>query len=346
MQLIDRYIHEVGRHLPRKNRNDIQAELRSLLIDTLEDRTSGEPTEKDITAVLEEFGPPKKVAASYFPEGQYLIGPTLFPVFKLVVVIAIASVIGAQLLSVGISVIFSDGTINLIEFVHGILTSIPIVLGSVVIAFIILQWFDLKADIPDDTWHPRDLPEISDFESVKRWERIMGIVGGVFILGLLAFYPNRIGIVSSPGGDFFDNPIIAQYLGLISLALILNIALDIYLLWQMRWQNITRLAKVALDIFSIIILVLLVQGHTAWLVDHDASWLFFSNLGGLSKGLAGTQVIGMQLFRMAFGIALIVTIIEVVVMGFRFIRANMLGGYKAISVPLGKTGNTQSGNDS
>jgi len=29
MSLIDRYVYEVGRRLPRKNRSDIQAELRS-----------------------------------------------------------------------------------------------------------------------------------------------------------------------------------------------------------------------------------------------------------------------------------------------------------------------------
>ena len=36
MELIDRYIYEVGRHLPRKNRGDIQAELLSLLMDSLD----------------------------------------------------------------------------------------------------------------------------------------------------------------------------------------------------------------------------------------------------------------------------------------------------------------------
>ena len=38
MELIDRYVQEVGRHLPRKNRSDIQAELQSTLVDTLEAR--------------------------------------------------------------------------------------------------------------------------------------------------------------------------------------------------------------------------------------------------------------------------------------------------------------------
>ena len=48
MNLIDRYVNEVGRHLPRKNRSDIQAELRSLLMDALEDRAGLEPTEPEI----------------------------------------------------------------------------------------------------------------------------------------------------------------------------------------------------------------------------------------------------------------------------------------------------------
>ena len=76
MELIDRYVYDVGRYLPRKNRADIQAELRSLLMDTLESRVKGEPSEEDVVALLKEFGPPEKVAASYWPEGQYLIGPT------------------------------------------------------------------------------------------------------------------------------------------------------------------------------------------------------------------------------------------------------------------------------
>ena len=35
MKLIDRYIAEVGRHLPRKQRADIEAEIRSTLEDIL-----------------------------------------------------------------------------------------------------------------------------------------------------------------------------------------------------------------------------------------------------------------------------------------------------------------------
>ncbi len=41
MNLIDRYIAEVGKHLPRKNRADIEAEIRSTLEDMLDERKQG-----------------------------------------------------------------------------------------------------------------------------------------------------------------------------------------------------------------------------------------------------------------------------------------------------------------
>ena len=56
MNLLDRYIHEVGRHLPRKNRSDIQAELRSSFVDTLEDRFGQDASEEQTSELLKEFG--------------------------------------------------------------------------------------------------------------------------------------------------------------------------------------------------------------------------------------------------------------------------------------------------
>jgi hypothetical protein len=39
MNLLDRYVAEVGKHLPRGTRTDIEAELRSTLQDMREDRS-------------------------------------------------------------------------------------------------------------------------------------------------------------------------------------------------------------------------------------------------------------------------------------------------------------------
>ena len=49
MNLLDKYMVQVGKHLPRKNRLDLQAEIRSTIEDMLEDRgqQSGKPVDDD-----------------------------------------------------------------------------------------------------------------------------------------------------------------------------------------------------------------------------------------------------------------------------------------------------------
>ncbi|HSQ18530.1 MAG TPA: hypothetical protein VLM83_12575, partial [Anaerolineales bacterium] len=76
MELVTRYVSEVGRQLPEKTRADLEKEIRSLIEAALDDRAqkTGRPVDEDmIVEVLKEFGPPEKMAASYLPE-RYLIG--------------------------------------------------------------------------------------------------------------------------------------------------------------------------------------------------------------------------------------------------------------------------------
>ena len=90
-ELIERYVHEVGQNLPRKMRADIELELSSLVHDALEERAADagkEPNIKMAADVLREMGKPETMAAQYRPE-QYLIGPQLFPIYKVVLTIVL-----------------------------------------------------------------------------------------------------------------------------------------------------------------------------------------------------------------------------------------------------------------
>ena len=63
MNMIDQYIFEVGENLPEKLRADLEKEIRSLIEDTLEERsrTYSRAIDDDMIAeVLKEFGPPAK----------------------------------------------------------------------------------------------------------------------------------------------------------------------------------------------------------------------------------------------------------------------------------------------
>jgi hypothetical protein len=83
MELLDRYLQAVKRHLPWQRQDDIIAELRANLESQLEDKEAelGRPLNTgEMEAWLKQMGPPMQVAARYQPQ-QYLIGPAVFPTY-------------------------------------------------------------------------------------------------------------------------------------------------------------------------------------------------------------------------------------------------------------------------
>ena len=298
-----------------------------MLVDTLEGRSesgvedAGKNNEEAVAALLKEFGPPQKVAASYAPQGQYLVGPELYPLFRMIAGIALAAVIGAQLLALGIGVWVGDQSIQPWETLVGLLNSIPATLGSLVIVFAILQWLDVHPEVEAEPWDPSSLPEIDEFEEVKRGERIFGIAAGSVLLAILAIFPEKIGVWRFPEGEFLANPVILQYLGWISLSLLAGIGLDIYLLWQGRWTIASRFARLAVNLLSITVLALLLQGHNTWLAQHGAGDIFSSLQESVENVNSNWLLIGMQAFRLAFGIALVVTCLETAGQIYRLLRS-------------------------
>jgi hypothetical protein len=193
----------------------------------------------------------------------------------------------------------------------------------VVIVFLILQHFGVNPKLEDGEWDPRTLPQLNDEEQVKKGERIFGIAFGSLVLALLAAFPDKIGIYLFPGGTFYPNPVLAQYIGLIALSLLASIGMDIYLLWQGRWTLGSRIARIAVNLLSIGVLIVLLQGHTAWLSAHGSTG-FFQSIEKLGSDVAGNfELVGMEAFRLAFAVALIVTIIETCLLLYRLIRRSL-----------------------
>jgi len=203
-----------------------------------------------------------------------LVGPELYPFFRMVAGIVLAAVLGAQLLAVGVGLWMGEETFRFWEVFGQLVMSVPMALGWIIIVFMILQKRGVHPQIDEETWDPKSLPVVEEEEEVKKGERIFGIAAGSVILALLAAFSDRIGIFIFPGGTFYPNPVLQQMVPWISLSLLATIALDIYLLWQGRWTLGSRIARVAVNLISITVLVLLVQGHTAWLTAHGANGFF------------------------------------------------------------------------
>jgi len=100
--VMDAYITDVARRLPRKQRNDVAFELRALLHEELQaqaEATGRQPDTAMAVTLVQRFGSPSAVAARYQPT-LTVIDPTDGPAFVRATVIGLAVIWGAGLLPV------------------------------------------------------------------------------------------------------------------------------------------------------------------------------------------------------------------------------------------------------
>jgi hypothetical protein len=94
--LTDRYVYATLRHLPARQRPEIERELRASIADATDDRVAAgtDPGEAE-RAVIAELGDPARLAAGYADRPLYLIGPTLFLDYIRLVTLLVAVVFPA-----------------------------------------------------------------------------------------------------------------------------------------------------------------------------------------------------------------------------------------------------------
>lgn len=331
MELINRYVYQVGRRLPRKVRGDVEAELRSLLIDALEERAGssteaeGVFSETDQITVLNEFGPPAEMAEQYQPQPRYIVGPKMYDIYLIV----IAAIAGAGLLAAIVTSVVSgffdtSGAVDTLELIgqaFSLFFNIFISgVGSVTLVFAILERLvpEVEIKLDDEEWDPRKLPEIEEQEQLKPVGLIAQIAFMVFLLIVFIFFSDRInfGAYYDDGWHVIPSILSAEfftlYLPLLEVRWGLTILLNLVLLRQMRWQFTTSLAAFLLDVFDIYILARLLSGPSV--IDLSVLHSIFPVLDDVPMPPIDGSL------RLAFAVALIVTIVMTVIKGYRLVR--------------------------
>jgi hypothetical protein len=323
MDLIERYIYAIGKHLPSNKKADIQSELRSILSDNVESRFGANPTEEQVVTLLKEFGAPESVAASYWPEGQYLIGPRLYPLFRFSAGVALTVFAIVQLVLLGIAVIFNQEALPGIDFIGNLFSSLMVAFGIIVLVFAVLQHFDVRPSLDEKEWNPRDLPAVEPSTEIKRGEIIAGLVFELIFAAILITLPSQLNAVLYQGSEnFVLNPPLQAYIPWIIFSLLLGIGLDVILLWRGRWETGTRFAKIAIDLIGLGLLILMITSHTQWLAEHGVNE-FFEAFSGLAAGIPSqetVQILVVNGFRIGLIVAAIVTIIELGKQVFDLVR--------------------------
>jgi len=281
MNLINTYLYEVGRRLPRKNRSDIEAEIRSALQDLLDDlsKETGKPVDDEmILDVLKNYGDPDKVASSYQGD-RYLIGPRLYPVFLKVLriifpFIAILAGFGA-IFSASVNAPSVDNISALyLSVLVGVAVTAISALGYLVLIFAAIEWYlryqgsssYTNGVLSTKEWDPRSLTRISPPNQVKLFDTILEIVASFAAILIFNLYPQVFSLGSSANGGWYIGtgswgsiPLLSQsffkYVPYLTVVWIMAIILNIILLRMGTWSTLARIASIGLKAVGIFIAV-------------------------------------------------------------------------------------------
>lgn len=278
MDLIDRYVHEVGQHLPARMREDVQAELRSLLTESLEEqaRTAGRAPDASLAAdVLRTFGAPREVAARYAPEPQYLIGPRLFPVYVKAVKILVGVLVGVFLVLIAVGLFTRQGDLPVAStFVRvggGFLPSLLFNLGLLTLIFAVVERVQHQREAVTQAFDPAKLPPLDDPDRISYFGRVFFLWMTAAVAVLFNFYPQWVGIVVIHNADVrvirLLQPEFGQYLPFLNTVWALTFLLTLVVLRHGRWRLATRWAEFGLEVCSAAILVAIVTGPPVFTYD-------------------------------------------------------------------------------
>ena len=259
-EFVERYVHQVGAYLPRKERADIEAELRSQIQDQLDDRYQDTPTQAEVEAVLAELGEPRLMAASYQPD-RYLVGPKLYPMLMLVLRY------GWLILPTIIVFLSAFNWINatepppltdvVLETLLSIVQTVFGFSGVVVLMFAILErtgWDIDPSRMKNGKFDPTSLPKVDDPRTVDRAEAAGGIAFGTIVMLVIIYFVYVGGLtlrfnLSDPG-DVIPFP--TSW----AIALIVSgfsmIIIHIIVLQRNRWSLFLWVLETVLEVFGMI----------------------------------------------------------------------------------------------
>ena len=269
MELLDRYLQAVRFWLPRKQQEDIIAELGDDLRSQIEERESalGRPLNEDeLVAILQQAGNPLWVASRYQKQ-QALIGPVLFPLYSFVLKIVALGYLVPWFLAWIVLTLFvpSHPAVNpalaLIGRWGSLWTTTIIIFGSVTLAFAILERVQ-SAMRALQQWDPRKLPRLRPKDRVSRVESVFGLVFSVVYIAWWLSLPHYGALIFGPIAGFLSlNPALRTwYLPLLASPTIIAVQQCVNIL-RPQWTWFRAAAMFLSDSIALFIFVALAKFH-------------------------------------------------------------------------------------
>jgi hypothetical protein len=271
-ELLHRYLHAVGFWLPRKQKQDIIAELSEDLHSQIEEKEAElgrKLSECDLEAMLKQRGRPVLVANHYLPQ-QYLIGPMLFPIYRFVLVIVTTFYLATWIVVALGLMIFNSA--YRAEHVHGgwmkgvfslwvaFWPAALFALGVITLVFAVLERVNAKSRFLEE-WEPSELPAVRDPNQIPRSSSVVELTMlTAFCVWWIGYMSSPI-VINRPDVRIVLSPVWQYFFwgfGLIALA---NIPISAVNLIRPYWTIVRASLRLVTDLAGSVMICLLLKAH-------------------------------------------------------------------------------------
>ena len=323
MELIDRYLQAVKGTLPRKQQDDVVRELNDEILSRVEEKenTLGRPlTEDEQVALLKQLGHPMLVASRYRTQ-RYLINPTIFAIYWMVLRIILAVVFVAMAIAAVSVAATGQGLGQALRIILRYPLAALSAFAWVTTVFVILDIVQVKFNF-FSKWDPRTLPKLSKTKPRQSMlEAVVGLMlGAIFgvwwLVGLKhQFWIFGPGIVALHFGPVWQT-IYPLFVVLVVLSIIRS-SIDVARPGWERGRTWVRLIFRALNLLVLYFL-------------YNATDLFVqgsANVPNLSEAIKGINTA----MHIAVAVVAIITVVQMGQDVYRLIRDRFDDGERAVA---------------
>ena len=204
MKLLEQYLVVVGNHLPLRGKKDILKELRTLLLDEIEEKFGMNPSEEDLGNALKQFGSPREVARRYKGETQIIASNLEDAYFFILKVMAFGISIGFTVTLIinmlGNSFTDLSPIKILFDFLLKTVTAIISGTGALTLVFIGLSRFPCinAKDLDFEEWTPAELKGVElDNPLPSRIECLFTVLANILLVVFANLLPDLVSMIES-----------------------------------------------------------------------------------------------------------------------------------------------------